>query len=66
MVKNKGGFTLLEGHVLYLIVVVFAYFLFKWVFRVLFIALLVRVLKGFKDKGEKEVNKFKESIKENT
>jgi hypothetical protein len=38
--------------------VIFFYFLFKWVFRLVFVSLFIKIVKGLKEKGEKKVKEF--------
>lgn len=51
--------------VLTVVVGIFVYFLFMWLFRGLFVLLLVRVLSSLKSRGEETLNDFKEGMKEN-
>jgi hypothetical protein len=46
-----------------LIIALFFFFLFKWIFRILFVVFITKLISGLKEKGKEALQDFERSVK---
>lgn len=48
-----------------IIEIVFSFYVFKWLFRIVFMVFILKIIEGVKRKGEERINGIRQSFKKN-